>query len=126
MLRNVATWCYRRRRLVVVAWIIALVGISVLGQTVGGGLLKTFSLPGTESQRAYDVLGQEFQRKGDTGDIVFKAKDGSDADTAAVRAEIAPLLAKFRTEPHVVSVTSPFSPAGERFISKSGKFAYAE
>ena len=50
MLRNLAAWCYRRRRLVVVTWIVALIGVSVLGQTVGGDLLKTFSLPGTESQ----------------------------------------------------------------------------
>ena len=78
MLRRVALWCYRRRRLVVGAWILALVGISVLVQTAGGNLLKTFSLPGTESQRAFDVLGREFQRKGDTGDLVFKVKgDGT-------------------------------------------------
>jgi RND superfamily putative drug exporter len=126
MLRNVALWCYRKRRLVVAVWLVALIGISVLGQTVGGGLLKTFSLPGTESQRAYDVLGKEFQRKGDTGDVVFKAKNGSDATAPAVRAEIEPLLAKLRTQPHVVSVTSPYSAAGARFVSKSGKIAYAE
>jgi uncharacterized membrane protein YdfJ with MMPL/SSD domain len=53
VLRHLAEFCYRRRRIVVVAWIVALVGVSVLGQTVGGDLLKTFSLPGTESQRAF-------------------------------------------------------------------------
>jgi RND superfamily putative drug exporter len=126
MLRRVALWCYRRRRLVVVAWIVALVGISVLGSTVGGGLLKTFSLPGTESQRAYDVLGKEFQRKGDTGDVVFRAKDGSPVTSPAVKAAIEPLLAKLAKEPHVVSVTSPYSPAGARFISQDKKIAYAE
>ena len=98
MLRRIASWCYRRRRVVVAAWIVALIGISVLGQTAGGNLLKTFSLPGTESQRAFDVLGQQFQRKGDTGDLVFKAK-GGDVRAAAVRAEIEPVIAKLRTEP---------------------------
>jgi len=125
MLRRVAQWCYRRRRLVVLGWVLAVVGISVLGQTAGGNLLKTFSLPGTESQRAFDVLGQQFQRKGDTGDLVFKAK-GGDVRAAAVRAEIEPVFAKLRSEPHVVSVTSPYDPAGARFISKSGTIAYAE
>ena len=126
MLRSVALWCYRKRRLVVAVWLVALIGISVLGQTVGGGLLKTFSLPGTESQRAFDVLGKEFQRKGDTGDVVFRAKNGSNASATAVRSEIEPLLVKLRTQPHVVSVTSPYSPAGARFISSSSKIAYAE
>ena len=50
MLRRIATFSYRRRRFVVGAWILALIGISVLGQVAGGTLLKTFSLPGTESQ----------------------------------------------------------------------------
>ena len=58
MLRRVALGCYRRRRTVVAVWLVALIGISVLGQTAGGNLLKTFSLPGTESQRAFDVLGR--------------------------------------------------------------------
>ena len=65
MLPRMAAWCYRRRRLVVVAWIVALVGVNVLAQTVGGDLLKTFSLPGTESQRTFDVLKQNFAA-GDT------------------------------------------------------------
>ena len=60
MLRSLAAWCYRRRRLVVVTWIVALIGVSVLGQTVGGDLLKTFSLPGTESQATFDVLKRQF------------------------------------------------------------------
>jgi RND superfamily putative drug exporter len=72
------------------------------------------------------VLGQEFQRKGDAGDLVFKVKNGGDVRAAAVRAEIEPLFAKLRTEPHVVSVTSPYDAAGARFVSKSGQIAYAE
>src|SRR5712692_5058284 len=112
MLRRVASWCYRRRRLVVIAWVVALVGISVLGQTVGGNLLKTFSLPGTESQRAFDVLGREFRRKGDTGDLVFKVKGAGDVHSPDVRAALEPVFAKLRALPHVVSVTTPYEPAG--------------
>ena len=53
VLRRLAAWCYRRRRRVLVGWIVALIGISVLGQTAGGALQKTFSLHGTESARAF-------------------------------------------------------------------------
>ena len=74
MLRRLAAWCYRRRRRVVVGWVVALIVISVLGQTVGGDLLKTFSLPGTESDRAFSVLKKEFARKGDTGNLVFRVR----------------------------------------------------
>ena len=126
LLRRLSAWCYRRRRRVVAAWLVALVGISVLGQTAGGTLLKTFSLPGTESQRSFDVLGREFGRKGDTGDLVFKVRNGGDVRASAVRAEIEPLFATLRRQPHVVSVTSPYDPAGSRFISQDGRIAYAE
>jgi putative drug exporter of the RND superfamily len=126
MLRRLAAWCYRRRRRVVVAWVIALIVISVLGQTVGGDLLKTFSLPGTESDRAFSVLKKEFSRKGDTGNLVFRVRGPGDVNSADVRSEIEPVFAKLRNEPHVVSVTSPYEPAGSRFVSGNGKIAYAE
>jgi len=126
MLRRLAAWCYRRRRRVVVGWVVALIVISVLGQTVGGDLLKTFSLPGTESDRAFNVLKKEFSRKGDTGDLAFRVKGPGDVNSAAVRSEIEPVFAKLRKEPHVVSVTTPYEPAGGRFVAQGGKIAYAE
>ena len=126
MLRHLAAWCYRRRRLVVVTWIVALVGVSILGQTVGGDLLKTFSLPGTESQATFDVLKQQFSRSGDTGDLVFEARGDRTVDDPEVRRAMEPVFAELRKQPHVVSVTSPYEPAGSRFIAQNGKIAYAE
>ena len=126
MLRSLAAFCYRRRWLVLILWIVALVGVNVLAKTVGGDLLKTFSLPGSESQKAFDVLGKEFpQNKGDQGYLVFKAKNG-DVHAAAVQAAIDPVMAELRKQPHVVSVTSPYSQEGERFLSAKGDIAYAE
>jgi RND superfamily putative drug exporter len=126
VLASLASWCYRRRRLVLVVWVVALVGISALGQTAGGTLLKTFTLPGTESQRAFDVLGREFQRDGDTGDLVWKVKTGGDVTAPAVQREIAPVLAELEKQPHVVSVTSPYTREGARFVSQDEQIAYAE
>src|SRR5947207_12698512 len=101
MLRRVAQWCYRRRRTVVAAWVVALVGISVLGQTVGGDLLKTFSLPGTESQAAFDVLKKDFARKGDTGDLVILVKGADTIDSPEVRAQVDKIVSELRKQPHV-------------------------
>ncbi len=126
MLRSLAEWCYRRRRLVVVTWIVALIGVSILGQTVGGDLLKTFSLPGTESQATFDVLKQQFSRSGDTGNVVFEARGNRTVDDPEVRQAMEPVFEELRKQPHVVSVTSPYEPAGSRFIAQNGKIAYAE
>jgi RND superfamily putative drug exporter len=129
MLPRLATWCYRRRRLVLVGWILAVVVVSVLGQTVGGDLLKTFNLPGTESQRAFDVLRNDFERKGDVGYLVFRAKDGGDAQSPETRAAVEHIVAdlKKRAGTDVVSVTTPWDTGGERFISqRDPSIGYAE
>ena len=78
-----------------------------VGPDGGGALLKTFSLPGTESDRAFGVLEHEFARKGDTGDLVFEVRGSGDVNSPAVRNEIEPVFAELRRQPHVVSVTSP-------------------
>src|SRR3984893_12388279 len=103
MLRRLAGSCYRRRWRVLIAWIVVLVGVNVLAQTVGGTLLKTFSLPGSESQRAFDVLGRDFARKGDTGDLVFKVRGDGTFNDADVKAAIEPVLATLARQPHVSS-----------------------
>ena len=50
--------------------------------------ISSFRLPGTESQRAYDLLAQHFPAaKGDTDQLVFKARTGTLKD-AATKARI--------------------------------------
>ncbi|MCU1388820.1 MAG: hypothetical protein JWL72_2158, partial [Ilumatobacteraceae bacterium] len=123
---RLARLCYRKRRIVVIGWVLLLVGLNIVAQTAGGDLLKSFSLPGSESQKTYDVLGKEFARTGDTGDIVFEAKGGKSVDDPDVRAAMESVFATFRTEPHVVSVSSPYDTGNERFRAKDGAIAYAE
>jgi RND superfamily putative drug exporter len=128
MLPGLAAWCYRHRRFVVIAWIVALVGISVLGKVAGGTLEKTFSLPGTESQRTFDVLGQDFQRKGDTGDLVFRVHGNGTVNDPAVRTAVLNTVNELKQmhPQHVVSITTPYDPGGARFISRDQKNGYAE
>ena len=83
MLARLASFCYRRRWRVLAIWVIALVGISVLGQSASGNLLKTYTLSGTDSQAAFDQLKNDFGRKGDTGQIVFEAERGDARSIAA-------------------------------------------
>ena len=127
MLPRLAAWCYRRRRLVVVGWIAVLIGINVLAQSAGGDLLKTFSLPGTESQRTFDVLKKDFARGGDTGYLVFKSNASSGIRSPAVVDEIQnQLVPTLRKQKHVASVVTPYDPGGAGFVSSKGNIAYAE
>jgi RND superfamily putative drug exporter len=123
-LERLARTCFRRRRLVLVAWLVALVAVAVLSRVAGGTLSTSFSLPGTESQRLTDLLDEHFPAQaGDAGTIAFEADRG----VAAVedRMEAAFAAAEAATS-HVVSVSSPYGPGGERQISESGDIAFAQ
>ena len=66
MLQSLARTMYRRRRFVVVAWIVVLVGAFAIANALGGAFHTQFKLPGSESQAAFDLL----QRSG------FRDRDG--------------------------------------------------
>jgi putative drug exporter of the RND superfamily len=106
-------------------WVIGLVAIGVLGNVAGGDYASDFSLPGTESQRVFDLLEHRFPaRSGDTADVVFKANAG--VNDPAVKQRIETLLGKAKTLPHVVAVTDPYASQGSPSISRDQKIAFAE
>jgi RND superfamily putative drug exporter len=125
MLRALATFCYRRRRLVVVAWIVAVIGLSALAATVGDNYAEGFRVKGTESAKATDLLDRVFpQRAGDTGQLVVKAARGVDDSEVKRRVEAA--LAEIEKVPSVTGTTSPYSREGTRQIAPGRKIAYGE
>src|SRR5205809_1407538 len=70
------------------AWVLALIVIQVIASGVGTKEISSFRLPGTESQRAYDLLAQHFPAaKGDTDQVVYRARSGTLRDPA-LRARI--------------------------------------
>ncbi len=109
MLIRLADLCYRRRRLVVVAWLAALIGAFALASAFGGELKQDYLQPGSESKAAADVLSTSFpQRAGDTMQVVVHSDVGFAAPDVQARAEA--IFAAVANEDHVVAVVSPFSP----------------
>jgi putative drug exporter of the RND superfamily len=125
MMERLARWSYAHRWRMLALWIVALIGIGALGATTGGDYSTTFSLPGAESQRAFDLLKARFpQVSGDTADIVFKVTQGVSAPDVKTRIE--GYLGQVAKLPKVTSVTDPYTPAGARNISPDGHIAFAE
>ena len=125
MFARLADWCYRRRRLVFVAWTVALVGAFGLAGAFGGEFRQDYLQAGSESKSALDTLKEKFpQRSGDTIQIVVHSDAGISSPTA--KAQAAKIFADVAQNEHVVSVASPFSAGGARQISADGKTAYAE
>ena len=118
-------FCIDHRRFVILGWIAVAIAALALSSAVGTRYATNFSLPGTESQRAADLLKRDFPAQaGDSDQIVFAAKQGKVSDPA-VRARIAPMLAQVAKLPHVTGVVSPFAAGGARAVSADGRIAFA-
>ncbi len=122
---GLARWCIAHRRTVVIAWIAIAILTSVIAQAVGRNYASNFTLPGTESQRASDLLSKEFKtQSGDVDTIVFHYSKGT-IDSPQVTGAITPLLDKVAHEPHVVAVISPYTSAGSVQVSQDRSTGFA-
>ena len=124
MLERIAGWSYRRRWATLALWVVALVGFGALSSTVGGEYSNDFSLPGAESQEAYDLLREKYPAfSGATADIVYRAEEG--VDDPEVRSRMQDLFAEIAEVNKVVAVESPYAEGGERQIAPDGEIAFA-
>src|ERR671921_525471 len=123
-MRGLARWCFTHKFVVLAVWIVALIGIGGLNASAGSGYTDSFSLPGTESTTALNLLTDNFNTEStDTNQVVFAADDVNDPST---KARIEKTLDAIAQGPHVERVDSPFADgAGDRQISKNGTVAFA-
>ncbi|OHV37738.1 MULTISPECIES: MMPL family transporter [Pseudofrankia] len=120
-----ARWCFRHRWIVLIAWLVAFIGLGGAARAVGDDYKDAFSLPGTDSQAAYDLLASEFPAaSGETASIVLHARSGTLTDPA-LRTPATSMLASLAKLPHVASVTSPYDPKGASQLSADGRTAFA-
>ncbi len=125
-MKALATWCVRHRRLVLLFWIAALVGMTVVSQSVGTAYSNNFNLPHTQSTQALTLLQQAAPAQaGDTEQVVFQTSGGQTVHDPAVQAAVETMLAKLKTVPHVSKIVSPYSPEGATQVSKDGTIAFA-
>jgi putative drug exporter of the RND superfamily len=109
---RLARTCNRHRRRTVGAWLAVLVVVQLIAAGVGTTEVSIIRLPGTESQRAYDLLAEHFPAaKGDTDQIVYRATSGT-LDDAANRDRIRDSLQRVAANEHVAGVQDPFGPGG--------------
>jgi RND superfamily putative drug exporter len=116
---------FRRRRLVAALWVAVLVVMGIAATSLSGPYSSEFSIPGTESQEALDVLDERFPQAGlelATANVVFAAPEGESIDTPERRAAIAEVLEAVAEDPEVAAVTDPFTSMG---VSPDGRVARA-
>src|SRR3954452_19773853 len=110
-MRKLAAWCHDRRRTVIGLWVGAFLILAALWGTAAGTYVNKFNLPGTESQRTYDLLRERFpQPSGDTASGVCAVKAGKLTDHRALSARVRAETAK---SPEVESVGAPAAVSGD-------------
>ncbi|MFD5898467.1 MMPL family transporter [Streptomyces sp. NPDC060366] len=117
---------FRRRRRVLLVWVAVLIAAGIGISGVSGSTTDDFTLPGTQSQQAIDLLEAEFPQasaSGATARVVIEAPDGERLTSAARKPHVEALVDDLRTAPQVANVADPFS-AG--LVSASGGIAYAQ
>ncbi|MFD9465181.1 MMPL family transporter [Streptomyces sp. NPDC060027] len=122
-----ARWCYRHRLVVLLLWVGALFGLGFAATTAGTDYANVFSLPNTDSKRAYDQMEKAFPNSaGDTDTVVWKVDEGSVRD-ASVRSRIQPVLDEIAGMKGVGQVAGPYEgKGGAAQISRDGTIAYAQ
>jgi putative drug exporter of the RND superfamily len=124
-MRRVARWCVTHRLAVIAAWIVVLIATVFIQSNTGSNYSSDNSLSGTQSATARNLLKQASPgAAGDSEQIVFATHGGS-VTAPATRAQVQSMLAKVAQLPDVASVTSPYSPAGSKQLSRDGTVAFA-
>jgi RND superfamily putative drug exporter len=117
---------------VVGGWIGIVVLLVVLVATIGGSLKDEFEIPGSDTQKATDLIEKEFaSEQGGVLNLVFAAPPGQRLDTPERKAAIEKAIARLKTpefkptkdKAGIESVGDPFS---EDTVSDDGRIAYAE
>jgi RND superfamily putative drug exporter len=117
---------------VIGGWVGILVVLIVLVGTVGGSLRDEFEIPGSDTQRATDLIESEFaSEQGAVLNLVFAAPAGQRLDTPERRAAIEAAITRLKSREFkpaqgkagLESVGDPFS---RDTLSDNGRIAYAE
>ncbi|OKI95328.1 hypothetical protein AMK18_27335 [Streptomyces sp. CB01249] len=116
---------FRRRRYVALIWV-ALLALAGFGaSSAATATSSSFSIPGTEAQKAFDLLEQRFpaaSADGATARIVFKAPEHEKMTDAANKAEVNKITRELKEgSDQIASVTDPYT---GKAVSKNGSTAY--
>ncbi|MFE9782307.1 MMPL family transporter [Streptomyces sp. NPDC005775] len=116
---------FRRRRYVALIWVALLAVAGVGAATASTATSSSFSIPGTEAQKAFDLLEQRFpaaSADGATARIVFKAPEGEKMTDPAHKADVNKITAELKSgSDQIASVADPYT---GNAVSKDGSTAY--
>ncbi|WP_405803698.1 MMPL family transporter [Streptomyces sp. NBC_00210] len=120
--RRIGAASARRPWVTITAWAVALLFVLPLAGTVGGSFVDDLVAPGSQSERAMELLKRRFpEASGGSAMAVFAAPEGERLERH--QPAIAAAVARIADVEHVATVTDPFT-AGT--VSSDGRIGFAE
>ncbi|WP_405523839.1 MMPL family transporter [Streptomyces canus] len=124
-LYRIGRWAFRRRRLVGGLWLGALLLAVAAAAMAPAGEEEDLSMPGTESQKAFDLLDERFPQSNSQGAearLVFRAPDGQRVTAGENKAAVEDALGSLEGGGQLASTTDPYTTGA---VSEDGTIAYS-
>ncbi|MFE7673916.1 MMPL family transporter [Streptomyces albidoflavus] len=126
-LYSIGRFAFRRRRLVALVWVALLALAGVGAATASTATSNSFSIPGTEAQRAFDLLEERYPGQsadGASARVVFKAPEGEKITAPENAAEVSGIVKELQDgSDQIASVADPFDEKAPA-VSQDGTTAY--
>jgi RND superfamily putative drug exporter len=123
-LYRVGGWAFQNRRKVLAGWLATLVLVVAGMFAFSGEFSSKFEVPGTESQRAQDLLTEKYPGAGGaSARVVYVAPDGTKLTDDANKAAVMDSVKQASKAQDVVQVVDPYS---AKAISTDGTIGYAD
>ncbi len=125
VLYRLGRWSARHRWVVVAVWLGVLIAVGVASVALKGPTDDSFSVPGTQSQQALNLLAKTFPGTGGaTARVVVAAPAGHSLNDARYRGLLAPTLKLVREVPQTVQGTG--SAKAPLTVSKDRRIAFGD
>jgi putative drug exporter of the RND superfamily len=126
LMTHLTRWCFRRRYLVVGLWVTGLVLLVLAGKAAGKDYSQGFSVPGTDSTRAQQLLAGVPRGPGSGDDTIVIHTNGVTVVTdPAVRQRVSQAFTAIAGQPLTANLDSPYLSTAGRQVSADQHTAYA-
>jgi RND superfamily putative drug exporter len=123
-LHRLGDWAFTHRKTVVALWLAVLASVIAIAVACGGTTNDKFTVPGTESQEAQELLEQKFPAASGTyARIAFAAPEGEKLTDADNKAAIEETLARAGGAADVSAVSDPFKTGA---LTKDQRIGFAD
>jgi uncharacterized membrane protein YdfJ with MMPL/SSD domain len=123
-LYRLGDWAFTRRKTAVALWLAVLVAVVGVAVAVGGKTNDKFTVPGTESQEAQELLEQKFpEASGTYARIAFAAPHGEKLTEPKYQAAIEETMARAQRAADVSAVSDPFK---TKALSKDQRIGFGD